>query len=309
MDAKVAAALCKGGACAYVIKDGSSITNDWILDYVVPSMKQYIPRQVCIVLGRALLWRIFDESGSNVIPDSIRNRVMAAYGNIHDGIDEGNPILRLAIGVDGVDSELVIDVLFNDDDGNNSDRQERHVRRRIDRHENQFLRSQVMHLRRQQDDLMTQLERQDEIMRHSLQRINRNVTRIASLPFYRQINGPTNEDDDGDERANVQLQAKLVKTPRTLHELWQEYELGGPGRKPVKDWTAEERGKCKHTIYMRKFLWNKVAEMVRAGIDANLACDQIYSTYGQNTSGTNILKALKRDYSDGGHPNLRIQQW
>jgi hypothetical protein len=312
VDAKVAAALCKGGACTYMIREGSQITDDWILDYVVPNMRQKFPRQVCIVLGRALLWRIFDESGDNVIPDSIRNRVMAAYGNINEGNNEGNPIMRLAIGVDGVDSQLVIDTLFDDDDDEGNDGGDRHgrrVRRRIDRHENAFLRSQVMHLRREQSELLTQLERRDEIMQHSLQRINRNVQRIANSPFRRQVNGPvTNEDEEENARGNNILQAKLLKTPRTLHELWQEYELGGPGRKPVKDWTAQERGKCKHTIYMRKFLWNKVAEMVRAGIDANLACDQIYGVYGQNNSVTNILKALKRDSKNGGHPNLRIQR-
>ncbi len=77
-DAKVAAAHCKGGFVAYIVKDASGINNQWILDYVVPSMRQRllcpdpkkapnvfaaaIPEQVCIILGRALLFKMFDSS-------------------------------------------------------------------------------------------------------------------------------------------------------------------------------------------------------------------------------------------------------
>jgi hypothetical protein len=77
-DAKVVAALCMGGPGAYIVKDASSITNRWIRDYVVPSMRQgllgpdskkapnvfaaAIPEQVCIILGRALLFKMFDNS-------------------------------------------------------------------------------------------------------------------------------------------------------------------------------------------------------------------------------------------------------
>ena len=78
VDAKVAAALCKGGPVAYIVKDASGVTDQWILDYVVPSMRRglycpdprnasdvfavAVPEQVCIVLGRALLFKIFDSS-------------------------------------------------------------------------------------------------------------------------------------------------------------------------------------------------------------------------------------------------------
>ena len=78
VDAKVAAALCKGGPVAYIVKDASGVTDQWILDYVVPSMRRglycpdprnasdvfavAVPEQVCIVLGRALLFKLFDSS-------------------------------------------------------------------------------------------------------------------------------------------------------------------------------------------------------------------------------------------------------
>jgi len=39
VDAKVPGALCKGGPVAYVVTDASGITNQWVLDYVAPSMR------------------------------------------------------------------------------------------------------------------------------------------------------------------------------------------------------------------------------------------------------------------------------
>ena len=62
-------------------KEESSITDQWILDYVVPNMAHHLPRQVCVVLGRALLWKIFHVSGE-VLPIEIRSRVMAAYDDL-----------------------------------------------------------------------------------------------------------------------------------------------------------------------------------------------------------------------------------
>mmetsp|Transcript_13348 Transcript_13348/g.16222 ORF Transcript_13348/g.16222 Transcript_13348/m.16222 type:complete len:158 (+) Transcript_13348:204-677(+) len=130
--------------------------------------------------------------------------------------------------------------------------------------------------------------------------------RIANTPFRQNVNAPVAEDINVAPNLNVdegnqeqRLVATLTKTPRTLHALWQEYEIGGPGRKPVKDWTAQERGRHKHSIYKRKFL---------AGIEANDVCERIYAAYGHNQSVTKLLDALKRDSRTGGHPNLHIQQ-
>ena len=100
---------------------------------------------------------------------------------------------------------------------------------------------------------------------------------------------------------------KLSRLPRTLHVVRMEYEVGFAGNKPAKEFTSKEHGgKIKHTFYMRKFLWDQVAEMVHSGMDANDACDRIYAVYGQFKSVTKILEALQRDKRTGGHPNLHI---
>jgi hypothetical protein len=38
------------------------------------------------------------------------------------------------------------------------------------------------------------------------------------------------------------LIAKLSKCPRSLHELWKEYEFGSGGFKAAKDFTQREKG-------------------------------------------------------------------
>ena len=127
------------------------------------------------------------------------------------------------------------------------------------------------------------------------------------MPGYRRVHGPNHLSDESNSNDSDQRVPALSRLPKTLHALWQEYEFGSPGKKPARDFTPAERGKVKHTYYMRKFLWNTVAEMVRSGIDANVACDKIYEVYGQNQSVTKILNALKRDIHDrGGHPSLRL---
>ena len=153
---------------------------------------------------------------------------------------------------------------------------------------------------------MLQQARRDEKNEQLMQRMNRNIIHIASTPYRRHVHNPVAEDaPDLDQEQRIV--ATLSKNPRTLQALWQEYEIGGPGRKPVKDWTAQERGKHKHSFYKRKFFWNKVSAMVRAGVEANDACERIYAAYGHNQSVTKILNALKRDSATGGHPNLHIR--
>lgn len=322
IDAKCAAALCKGGPCTYNIKSNSGITNDWILDYVVPNIRNNHDRQIGIVLGKALTWKIFSDSSSGV-PNLIRNRVLEAYQDVVHGPDfdvESNPIDKLALGVDGSDAELVLEVLFTEDDVETSRPDSgdatRVNMRSVQRQEIFLLRSQILHLREENRNLMKELERRDDKIMQQLRYINMNVRRSANAPGRRptnqlqeatnvqeeSINNPEAEGLEGDRATAV-----LMKHPRTLHDLWKEYEFGAPGHKPAKDFTATERGgRNKHVFYLRKFFWNKVAEMIRSGLDANDACDRIYNVYGNNLSVSTILRKLQSDSKTGGHPNLRI---
>ena len=58
--------------------------------------------------------------------------------------------------------------------------------------------------------------------------------------------------------------------PRTVHDLWKEYQFGGPGRKAVKDSTPIETLKVMSIYSMRMPLWDKVEELVRNGVTLRL---------------------------------------
>ena len=97
----------------YLIDEDLGITDQWILDYVVPYMFQAgIHCQVCLVLGCAILWRIFDPSGDDLAPDEHHRRVMARYLDlgVHNLLSLGsNPVRKVPLIIDDYDAELLID--------------------------------------------------------------------------------------------------------------------------------------------------------------------------------------------------------
>jgi hypothetical protein len=101
--------------------------------------------------------------------------------------------------------------------------------------------------------------------------------------------------------------AKLSRCPRTLHDLWREFEFGFAGYKAAKDFTDKERGADKCKYYRRNVFWRKVQELILAGHSADEACDMIYRAYGQSASVTAVIKGMIRDKKTGGHPSLVIR--
>lgn len=143
--------------------------------------------------------------------------------------------------------------------------------------------------------------------------MNGNLIRMSQTPGRRVIPAldanlavPQNNNNEDDQQP-PRLVASLSRLPRTLHDLWHEWEFGFAGKKAAKDFTPAERGKVKHSFYKRKFFWRKCNEMVNSGWSAQRACDKIYEVYGPNRSVTYILDRLKRDHlaDPRGHPQLR----
>ena len=126
--------------------------------------------------------------------------------------------------------------------------------------------------------------------------------------------GPV-EDPDKDEeeealmRAHalrpVVLEARLLHRPRSLHDLWKEFEFGYSRCKPAKEWTTVEHGRDRFNYYRRNAFWMKESELLRKGYTADRACELFYSVYGQNSNVTAIIKRLVADKKFGGHPGLR----
>jgi hypothetical protein len=89
--------------------------------------------------------------------------------------------------------------------------------------------------------------------------------------------------------------ATLMPTPRSLHDLRQEYKHGVGGRKAARLLSHSERGCSKHKYHRRKVVWDLIGGLVRQGHTADGGIDRIYAVYGGQTSVSNIINGLKRD--------------
>ena len=317
VDGKVAASLCRGGPIAYLPKDGSGVTDEWIRDHVARNMiAGGIPPQVCTVLGRAMLWKVFEASasedtGAHCIPPELGERVLSAYRDLGERCtleSEVNPISKLPLGVTGVDAQLIVDVITCNIDrsggssGGPSGGDWR-AAAGLERQEVRLLSSQVQHLRREFSDMREEMNRGSRANRASFGRLSRSINRIAASPAMRLVRAPEEDPPESPAAAPV-LVPVLSSRPKLIHDLWQEYMFGGAGRKAAKDFTPSERGACKHVYTMRKPLWEKVSELVRHGVSANVACDKVYEAYGRNLPVTTILRKMKRDRRSGDWPEV-----
>jgi len=95
------------------------------------------------------------------------------------------------------------------------------------------------------------------------------------------------------------LEARLSERPKTLHELWVEYQFGSNGRKAAKDFTQVERGAAKSLYCNRKRFWSKCADMIKDGMSVDVAIDTIYRAYAPATSITVICKKMGIDKKEG----------
>ena len=100
----------------------------------------------------------------------------------------------------------------------------------------------------------------------------------TSLPFSSSITG-----------TSAKNRVKLMKPPKSLYILWNEYEFGIGGQQPAKIFFKEERGKDRYKFYKSNIFWSLVVEMVKRDRLANEAIDAIYQAYGYETSVTDII--------------------
>ena len=174
-----------------------------------------------------------------------------------------------------------------------------------------FLGSEVQRLQWQGADSSEQAVRRDSINHQLLTKMSCNIARIKAALGRCVPTAPVVPEvvaTIATPQAAAPLKADLLAHPRTLHNLWAEWQFGGPGRKPAKDLNSGKQGAVKISYSFRKAFWDKVAEMVRAGYTAHVACDKIYACYGKSISVTDILRKTKADHRSGQWPDRLIVQ-
>ncbi|KAI2510702.1 hypothetical protein MHU86_3650 [Fragilaria crotonensis] len=324
-DARVASVLAMGGPIKYSLKNQSGVTEAWLLDNVVPNMfaSRNLHQQVSLVLAFPLLWAAFDPDMEHFMPASLRSRIRAAYEKLETRLPDGeNPVRKILIVVTGQDDEVHINEVFADENGTVNGEggydvnvQNNGVLLAGQDYQLRAIYSQLNVLRREIHLGLEQIgEGQDQRFRdinEKLDHLRRNIRRVAQQPVQRprdNDNGNARGAGEIEPRAGLPLaNATLSRTPRSLHVLWCEYEMGIGGRKAAREFTSIERGRVKCVYCKRKVVWDKIAEMIRAGHSAQVAIDMIYHAYGAGTSVTEIIKLMRRDNAaGGGHPYLRV---
>jgi hypothetical protein len=96
------------------------------------------------------------------------------------------------------------------------------------------------------------------------------------------------------------LIAKISKCPRSLHDLWREYQFGPGVFKTAKDFADSKRGVDKCKYYQRNVIGRKFDDMILTGLSADEACDLIYHFYGPSFSVTVMLNKMISDKKTGG---------
>ena len=321
VDAKTAAALCRGGAIAYLPRSNSGITDEWLIEHAVPSMyaSASVPRQACLVFGRALVWKVFEATTKpgkcHLVPSQISNRVIAALNDLgeRNHLPSGtNPIERENLGVSGLDAELhVFEVsnlngTTNEPASTEASRGPVRLEQGVQDASVRFMASEIQRLRREVQDARDEAARRDLRNQAQMRNLGKSYSRLASRPATRAVT--TNEVEDGGTvlPPSEALVPELSSRPKLLHDLWQEWLVGTTGKKAAKDFTSVERGRVKSKYSFRKGFWDKVDELVQAGHTSDVACDMLYAQYGQSTSVTNVLRAMHADNKSGQWPDALV---
>lgn len=150
------------------------------------------------------------------------------------------------------------------------------------------------------------------------------LIRFASRPtqynngFVRRVNNNVNnnnnnENDDNDDNNNDTNRQQdlyagtLSKHPKNLYFLWNEYQFGLEGRKAARKFSIKERGRNRFTYNRRKYVWDKILELIRHGETNETAIDAIYETYGRDATVTTIINKLRAEKIEANRANLHGQ--
>jgi hypothetical protein len=178
----------------------------------------------------------------------------------------------------------------------------------MERQEIQLHQFQVVHLRREMKDMHSESDHRHAINQQHNQKVIKLLHQIAATPGRRQV---TQQDDGLPDVAPVpgappvqtpSTVVALMHGPKTLHDLWVEWKFGTGGRKVASTFNNQERDTIKSLFSFCLVFWTKIEEMIRSGLTAQIACDEVYQAYGQRESVTNILRAMKRDEMTGKWP-------
>ena len=194
-DAQVCSALCVGGAIRYDLVVGSGLDDCWILEHVVPKIREHhYCKKAAAVLGRAVLWACFDPITSQLVPKEILSRVQGEYERARI-LDPGtNPVRKVGLVVCGHEGQLFIDDLVIDGElagaaydearasGAEATTSDLNLKRKRHSSELQVILSQLAVLRKQNEVLSTKFDIMKNHISKKLKYIADTMNQFAAIP-------------------------------------------------------------------------------------------------------------------------------
>ena len=312
VDASVAAVLSPAGVCHYVVID-PACTSAWIAANITPNIEQVFGPVLATLFGKAILWLAFSEH-KDLLPHAMLGHIQEAYANRATLEDGTNPVERRLVYVSGNQGAVNMETVQPEQlEGNNVNANVMPTNNVSGGGSRQLLLSVIANqhaLQRAFTEQKTAIEnvrgtisRQGQTLNSVLRKIDSNPTRLLQqAAVARQQYTPARQEVDTNRAPN----ARLVSNPRTLHQLWDEYEHGIAGAKPAKFFTRAERGayKCKYS--RRKKVWDLIDKLIRRGHTAGRAIELLHNAYGASSSVTTIINNLRKDMKNNTlPPNLR----
>ena len=302
------------------------ITHEWIYTHVVPSIRFRFKNdnRLCYVLGLSLLYAAMTEGDKQIlVPELIRRRIRFAYHQL--GQDKLQPVQKIPLLVQRKDDQLDINEYIEIDGLSQVGMIDGSVA-----HMEYF--QSILVWMNQLEHLMNNYAAQSEaslsdmrsFITQKVRILNNNIrifggTMEGSFRIQQANTGRRlqridhNHIEDEIEPMEVADMATLSSNPRSLMELWREFQFGIDGRKAVQNFTVEERnrtqGGIKQKYYQQRFVWNAIDHLIRSGMTAKAAIGKLRDVYGHNTSVTRIIEQIRRDKKiyeqiGGYHPNL-----
>ncbi len=162
----------------------SGITDNWILDHVVPNMVSHgIESQVCKVSGCAVLFCSSDRSGDDAIPPHKRMQIMKAYGDLDmmNALKVGrNPVIQRPLLVNDHDTEVMMDFLEEEGDGGGDGNLRRSLA--MWNQEVRLLSSHILHMRHELMDAWAEADRQIGILKCQMMWMSNNISCLSNRP-------------------------------------------------------------------------------------------------------------------------------
>ena len=141
----------------------------------------------------------------------------------------------------------------------------------------QTVTAQFVAIRQENIDLKQLVTTQYDVMRDELLRLRQVIGRVANRLVMvnhgfanhqgaqPQGGGGGGGGNDDPQDSTVPYEVTLSNCPRSLFELWQEYEFGLQGQKAAKRFTSRERGRVKYKYHRRKVVWDMILRLLCRG--------------------------------------------